>query len=242
MAIVMSARSKIVVAVIVVTFILAAMLVVASTAGWFHNSHQPMPAPHPLQHPYLKVGIPSIGFSLTKNATLNFHLILLVHPSIKCDASEELFYRLKWALSAQTHLMKLDLEGVGACRYGGKMVLHFLTDWGIKEDSDSRKVSSYSNFIPKGIRKGGMAQLFRYIHKSSMSYSDSFNCLKERFTVLVLPDEAEESDEVETKKKKRLKKSTSPTLSNPLIEYFRPRSSSTSSAQSGKERMKERMN
>lgn len=96
MAIVMSARSKIVVAVIVVTFILAAMLVVASTAGWFHNSHQPMPAPHPLQHPYLKVGIPSIGFSLTKNATLNFHLILLVHPSIKCDASEELFYRLKW--------------------------------------------------------------------------------------------------------------------------------------------------
>lgn len=32
-----------------------------------------------------------------------------------------------------------------------------------------------------------MAQLFRYIHKSSMSYSDSFNCLKERFTVLVLP-------------------------------------------------------
>ncbi|KAK9502521.1 hypothetical protein O3M35_011290 [Rhynocoris fuscipes] len=55
MAIVMSVRSKIVVAVIVVTFVLAAMLVVASTAGWFHSSHQPMPAPHPLQHPYLKV-------------------------------------------------------------------------------------------------------------------------------------------------------------------------------------------
>ncbi|CAA9996992.1 unnamed protein product [Nesidiocoris tenuis] len=54
MAIVMSSRSKIVVGVIILTFLLAAVLVVGSTAGWFHNSQQPMPAPHPLQHSYTK--------------------------------------------------------------------------------------------------------------------------------------------------------------------------------------------
>ncbi|KAF6202680.1 hypothetical protein GE061_003081 [Apolygus lucorum] len=54
MAIVMSSRSKIVVGVIILTFLLAAVLVVGSTAGWFHNSQMPMPAPHPLQHSYAK--------------------------------------------------------------------------------------------------------------------------------------------------------------------------------------------
>ncbi|XP_024085568.1 uncharacterized protein LOC112128042 [Cimex lectularius] len=54
MAIVMSSRSKLVVGGIIVTFLVAAVLVVGSTAGWFHK-HQPMPAPHPLQHSHAKV-------------------------------------------------------------------------------------------------------------------------------------------------------------------------------------------
>ncbi|KAF6202685.1 hypothetical protein GE061_003086 [Apolygus lucorum] len=54
MAIVMSSRSKIVVGAIVFTFVLAMVLVIGSTAGWFHGKQPPMPAPYPLQHPYAK--------------------------------------------------------------------------------------------------------------------------------------------------------------------------------------------